>query len=401
MSETEHTHASTTLLARHVVTPEGTIDDAAVQVRAGTLQWIGPRDARPDDGGEVVDLGDTTLLPGFIDVHIHGFAGQQAHDSPDALADVASHLASAGTTSFLPTVAGVHEDDVLDAQLDDMGGRIVDWVPGDVGSRPLGVHLEGPFLCGEGPARGSQSVDAIRPPTIARALELLAASRGTLSYMTIAPERDGAFDVIERLASENVRMSAGHSLATFETIRDAMERGVGIVCHTFNGMTPMHHREPGLVGAALTLDGLTVELIGDGQHVGTVAMDVLYRCRGADAICIITDNTQYAGMPDGRYPHHSGGTLIKEGNKNWVEGGTLSGSVTPMNEIVRNVRDALDLDLETVSRMASGNPARTLGIDDRKGRLEVGLDADVIAVGPDLEVRYVMLEGRPWRSVTG
>ncbi len=374
------------------LTPFERIEKAAVAISDKTIAWVGPFEGLPLEfaEAEVIDLGECTLAPGFVDIHIHGGNERSVGDAPEALEAVAIGLAKQGTTAFLPTLGGMSNfEDLLDqvrmveANMDALRS----------GARIVGIHIEGPFLNPDPRARGAQNVDAMRPPSISEFDRMYDASRGTLRYMTIAPELPGAVEVIERMRACGVVPSAGHTVATYEEVDRAIAAGLKSVTHTYNGMPPMHHRDPGMVGAALTRRELNAELIGDGQHVSAVAMQVLYHAKGRDGITIVTDNTRWAGMPNGRYPGRSGNTVIKEEHRCYLESGSLAGSVMPMNLIVKTVMEATGCGFGNAVRMASYNPARLIGLGSRKGSLEPGKDADIIALGDGLEVRLTMVEG--------
>lgn len=380
------------LRAAAAITPFERIEHAAVAVRGGSIAWVGPLVRLPEEfaGAETVDLSGCTLAPGFVDIHIHGGGGRSAGDSPEALESVAAGLAKQGTTAFLPTLGGVSNFERLLEEV-----RMVEANMEAVrsGARIVGIHLEGPFLNPDPRARGSQNVDAMRRPDVGEFDRLYEASKGTLRYMTIAPELPGAIAVIERMRERGVVPSAGHTVASYEEVDRAIAAGLISVTHTYNGMPPMHHRDPGMVGAALTRSELNAELIGDGQHVGAVAMRVLYNAKGADRITLVTDNTRWAGMPNGRYPGRSGRAVIKEEFRCYVEGGSLAGSVMPMNYMVKTVMESTGSGLAAAVRMASYNPARLIGLGDRKGSLEPGKDADLTAFDEGLNVRFTMVEG--------
>ena len=380
------------LLAQAAFTPFERIENAAVAVDGGSIAWVGPAARLPEEfaGAERIDLAGCTLVPGFVDIHIHGGNGRTAGESPEALESVAAGLARQGTTAFLPTLGGVADFEKLVEQV-----RMVEANMRSVRSwaRVIGIHLEGPFLNPDPRSRGSQNVDAMRTPDAGEFTRLYEASQGTLRYMTIAPELPGALAVIERMREFGVVPSAGHTVASYEEMDLAIAAGLRSVTHTYNGMPPMHHRNPGAVGAALTRRELSAELIGDGQHVSAVAMRVLYNAKGADGITLVTDNTRWAGMPNGRYPSPSGRVVVKEEFRCYVEGGSLAGSVMPMNFMVKTVMESTGCSLGEALRMASYNPARLIGAGRSKGSLEPGKDADLAALDGDLNVRFTMVEG--------
>lgn len=376
--------------AARALTPFDCIDDAVVLIEGSRIEWIGPRRQAPaHEGAEVIDLGRATLAPGFVDIHVHGGGGLHCGESPEALFAVSRRLAAQGTTAFLPTLGGVADFEELLAQLRMVHEAGAAKAPG---AHIAGIHLEGPFLSPDPRARGSQSVAAMRSPSVAEFDRMAEAAGGSLRYMTIAPELPGALAVIERMVAAGVVPSAGHTTASYQEMERAIAAGLKSVCHTFNGMPPMHHRDPGVVGAALTRPELNAELIADGHHVDPVVMRILYRAKGADGITLVTDNTRWAGLPDGRYPRPGGGAVIKERGRCWVEGGSLAGSVAPMNAIVRTFVSATGAPLAEAVQMASFNPARLVGLEG-KGRLAPGCDADLVALDETLDVVLTVAGG--------
>ncbi len=378
------------LVGAQVVTPGTTIEDGAILVNRGRIEWVGPRAGAPLDGVQIVDTGGATLAPGFIDIHIHGGEDRLVGDSAEALFKISEGLARQGTTSFLPTLGGSPDFERVLARLRMVHAARSQRAPG---AAIVGIHVEGPFLSPDERARGSQSVEAMRPPSVDEFEQMADAAEGSLVYMTIAPELPKAFDVIAAMVRRGVVPSAGHTTATYEEMERAIDLGLRSVCHTFNGMPPMHHRAPGVVGAALTRKELNAELIGDGHHVSPTVMRVLYQARGAEGISLITDNTRYAGMADGRYSLNGGRTVIKEGGRCWVEGGSLAGSVAPMNLIVRRFIAATGCSVNEAFRMAAHNPAALFGLSERKGSLAPGMDADIVALDPEFNVKLTMVGG--------
>ena len=265
---------------------------------------------------------------------------------------------------------------------------------GNDGAEIVGIHMEGPYLSGEDIARGSQPVTALRVPSVEELNEMIEASEGSIRKMTIAPELDGALDVIHELVKMDIIPSAGHTTATYETMMEAVELGLSSSCHTFNGMIPLHHRKVGVLGAALACDQINAELIADCQHVHPIAMQILLRCKGTDRMHLVTDNTYWAGLPNGAYEWSEGRTVIKEDQRAYVQGGTLAGSVATMNFDVNNMVRHVGCSLLEAVKMASLNPALVIGIADRKGSLEPGKDADLVVIDDDVNVYLTMVKGQ-------
>ena len=330
---------------------------------------------------------------GFIDIQLNGFKGIN-FASPDLTLDqvrmATRELVKAGTVAYCPTVVTSSRDDykhslpILAAAMRDK----------ELKPHLLGIHMEGPCLSGAETARGSQDVSSLRQPSIKELHQMVETAEGTIRKMSIAPELDGALDVIRELVRLNIVPSAAHSAATYEQAMEAVQAGLSCATHTFNGMIPLHHRQPGLLGAILTCDEINAELIPDGQHVGSVAMGILLRCKGVDGIHFVTDNTAWAGMPNGTYDWTGGQKVVKEDHRVYVVGGTLVGSVASMNFGVSNFARSTGCSLAEAVKMASLNPALVIGVADRKGSLEPGKDADLVIIDEQVNVYLTMVKGQ-------
>ncbi|MDP9374761.1 MAG: amidohydrolase family protein, partial [Chloroflexota bacterium] len=279
-------------------TPAGIVEDTAIVLRDGRIAAVGRAGrAAPAAGGEALDLGGLTVLPGFIDLHIHGAGGADAHAGE--IAPLAAFLPRCGVTAFLPTLAADAEARTLDAlraiarvrdeqARDNAGGALI-----------LGAHLEGPFL---NPARaGAIPPEHLRPADPVRAGRLLDAAPGLVRLMTVAPDAPGAIDLIPELARRGVVVSLGHTAADYGLFRRAVDAGARHTTHLFNAMTGLHHRAPGAAGAALTDDRVTVELIADGEHVHPAMLALAIRARGVDRVALVSDAVGPAGLPPGEY----------------------------------------------------------------------------------------------------
>jgi len=342
-------------------------------------------------GATVIDAGDKVIVPGFIDTHVHGRDGHLFGEDPESTAQLCRSIVSTGTTSLLPTLGA---QPTLNEILDRIGVVRQVMARDTGGAEILGIHMEGPYLSSAEIARGSQTVPYLRQPSVEELHRMVEASEGTIRKMTIAPELDGALDVIREMVKLNIVPSAGHSAATYEQTIEAVRAGLRCATHTFNGMIPFHHRKPGLLGAVLTCDEISAELIADGQHVCATAMKLLLRCKGVDQIHLITDNTIWAGMPNGTYEWSVGRTVVKEEHRAYVVGGTLAGSVASMNFDVGNIVRSAGCPLAQAVKMASLNPAVLIGVADRKGSLEPGKDADLVIIDEDVNVYLTMVKGR-------
>jgi N-acetylglucosamine-6-phosphate deacetylase len=361
----------------------------------GRIQSMGPGDAPGGVRAEVSALGvvidgrGCVLLPGFVDLHVHGGDGADAMDAdPDGLRRMARFHARHGVTSLLPTTWSASPS-ALHAAVAAIASAVG---PVDGGATILGAHLEGPWI---NPARaGAQDPSGIRPPDLAEARRLLEIRPGTVRLIALAPEMPGASAVISACVGAGVVVSAGHTEASWDEMVAAVGAGVRHVTHTFNAMGGLRHREPGTVGAALALPELRCELIADGHHVHAGAMAVLARAKGPGGVILISDAVRAAGLPEGdvdlggRPAQHCCGAVR-------LPDGTLAGSVLTLDVALRNFAAATGWDWPDLARAAAGNAADALGLQD-KGRLARGLDADLVLLGDgdSSEVVLTVAEGR-------
>lgn len=376
------------LTGGHAVTPAGIVREATIGLDGGRIASVGR--AAPGPGAEVVDLDGLIVLPGFIDLHIHGAGGADAHAGE--IAPLAAFLPRCGVTAFLPTLAADAEERTLAAlaaveqaraaQADGAGGAVI-----------LGAHLEGPFL---NPARAgaipSEHMHAADP---ARAARLLGAVPDLVRLMTIAPDVEGALDLIPELARRGIVASLGHTPADYEAFRHGVDAGARHTTHLFNAMTGLHHRAPGAAGAALTDDRLTVELIADGEHVHPAMLALAIRAKGAERVALVSDAVGPAGLPPGEYDWlarrvRSDGTTVR------LPDGTLAGSLGTLDRALRVVTappPGPAVDLATAALLLSTVPARILGLTT-KGRVAPGCDADLTAVDLTGQIRLTVIGGR-------
>jgi N-acetylglucosamine-6-phosphate deacetylase len=375
-----------------VLTPSGIRDDAVVVVRNGVIAEV--KDRRAHAGAIDFDAGDRLIAPGFVDLHAHGAGGRDFMSG--SVADVGEALrihARHGTTSMLPTTVTASRErtsaalraiaEAMRLQSDDAdgGGKF------PRGADILGVHLEGPYI---NPKRaGGQDPEWIRPFDPAEYEEW--ASLAPIRMITLAPELPGAEAFIRHVAGSSVRVSAGHTDATLDEMERAMRWGVSHLAHFGNAMRGLHHREPGTVGAGLLYPALTVELIADGIHVHPDMLRLTYRVKGSDRIALVTDASVLCGSPDGTYRLGGREVVVKEGAIRLGDG-TLKGSNLTMDRAVRNML-ALGVPVEDVWRMAAENPARWIGFGHRKGRIEPGMDADLVVLDRDFNVCRTFVRG--------
>jgi len=378
-----------------VYLPDRVLTGGSVYVVGGRIARIcGPEELPPEpgDADEVWDAEGLSLVPGFIDVHVHGGGGADVMDAAEddgAIGRIARFHAAHGTTSFLATTMTASRNE-LERAVEGVVCAMERGVAG--GAEVLGLHLEGPFL---NPRRcGAQNPALIRPFDWDEMQDLLKRGRGAVRLVTLAPECGDALRRIGALAGRGVTVSIGHSEADSETVRQAIEAGASHVTHLFNAMNPLHHREPGIVGAALIRDELTVELICDGFHVHPDMVRLVFAVKRRDRIALVTDAIAAAGMPDGE-GYRLGGlpVVVKEGKAVLRDSGNLAGSCLTMDRALKQAVAFTGLPPAEVLPALTINPARQIGADDRKGSIEVGKDADLVALGPDLTVVRTYVKG--------
>jgi N-acetylglucosamine-6-phosphate deacetylase len=368
-----------------VVTPDG-VRDADVIVRGQRIVAVDPPSARGEEV-EVVDLAGRWVLPGFVDLHVHGGGGAQCNTATaDDVQRVARFHARYGTTSLLATTVAASVEDLL-AALRAM--RAAAAAPAADGAEVLGAHLEGPFLSPRWP--GAMDARHFVAPDLAVADRLLAG--GGVRMLTLAPELRGALELVRVAAAAGVVVSMGHTGATYGEASAAVDAGARAATHVFNAMRPFHHREPGVLGAALDLDGVTCEVICDGVHVDAAAMRLLVRSKGPARIALVTDAIEATGLPDGDYRLGARPISVVGGRATLPESETIAGSTLTMARALRTAVELCGVAVEDAARMASTTPAELLGIADRKGLLAAGRDADVAILDPDLSLAGVLARG--------
>jgi N-acetylglucosamine-6-phosphate deacetylase len=365
-----------------VVTPEG-VSSEDVVVRAGRIEAIGASPAE----GEIVELGGRWVLPGFIDLHVHGGGGAQCNtDDAEEIHRVARFHAEHGTTSLLATTVAAPVDDLLRAR---EAIRAAALAPGGGCAQVLGAHLEGPFLSTRWP--GAMDAAHFLEPDLAIAERLVAG--GGVRMMSLAPELPGALDVVRALVEAGVVVSMAHTDATRADAAAAVAEGARVLTHTFNAMRPLHHREPGVLGAALADAGLACEVICDGVHVDAVVVALLVRLKGPGRTLLVTDAIQAAGLADGEYRLGERAVRVAGGRATLAGSDTIAGSTLTMDRALRNVVAFCGVGVEEAAMMASTTPAELLGIAHRKGVLAPGRDADVVVLDPDLALAGVLVRG--------
>jgi N-acetylglucosamine-6-phosphate deacetylase len=393
------------LCAHRLYTPREEIQNPLLFIEDGLVSTVSSRTEREIPANATVidftrDLPDSILVPGFVDIHMHGGAGLDVmRASPAELPRLNRFLTVHGVTGYFPTTVAAPLDQTYDAL-----ERIADAIEaaqdfhvhnGDaVQARPLGIHLEGPFLSHK--RRGVHPPEYLIEPTLEVFERLWQAARGHVRMMTIAPELPGALEVIAEAARRNVCVSIGHSDGLMEAARAAVEAGARHATHTFNAMRPLDHREPGILGEALTSEQLTADIIVDGIHVAPEVVKLFLKAKGTERSVLITDATAAAGMPDGTYQLGPILVDVKDGRCT-LHGephgeGKLAGSVLTMDRAVRNVTQFAGWSLQDAVRAATLNPTRATGLAHH-GEIAPGAEADLVVLSPDGEVRRTIVRG--------
>ncbi len=370
------------LRSDRVVTPAGTIA-GEISIRDGRIENVSA--ARP--GVRSTDLGRRWLVPGLLDLHVHGGGGAQCNTAdPDEIARVARFHARYGTTGLLATTVAAAPD-TLEVFL----AAICRAAERDEGARVLGAHLEGPFLSPRRP--GAMDPSTFLEPDTGTVERLLSARAGAVRMMTLAPELPGALELVHTLVDAGVVASIGHSDATYDQTRAAVCSGARAATHVLNAMPQLHHREPGVLGAVLDLPQVSCELICDGIHVDPAALRLVHRVKGPAGVRLGTDAIQATGMPDGEYRLGVTPVRVSEGRATLVHGDSIAGSTLTMDRAVGNAVRFLGIGVEDAVALASANPARLLGLDDRKGAIAPGMDADLTVLNDDLQACGTIVAG--------
>jgi N-acetylglucosamine-6-phosphate deacetylase len=337
-----------------------------------------------------------TLAPAFFDVHIHGAAGHDVMEAtPEALGMIGRFLASRGTGSYLATTVTAPLDMTLRAldglaKLIDHPERVDNGKSGQPAARPIGIHLEGPFLSHA--KCGVQPKEHLLAPDIATFDKLYEASGGHARLMTLAPELPGAVELAAHATRRGVRVSLGHSDAKAAETRAAIAAGAVSATHTFNAMRALDHREPGILGTVLTTDSLYSELICDGIHTTPEIVKLWWRAKGPERAILVTDAMSAAGMPDGEYT--LGGFAVQVANGKAMARGVLAGSVLTLDRALENFLRFTGASIEQSLRLLTANPAAMTGFREQAGSIEVGQTANLVAVDAQGKLIASFIEGQ-------
>jgi N-acetylglucosamine-6-phosphate deacetylase len=379
----------TVLTAKRLLTPTEIVDNPIVSIEDGTIASLGSRASAELPAGRHVAFPESTLIPALFDVHIHGSGGHDVMEATDAaLGHIGVFLARRGVGAYLATTVTAP----LDSLLRSLSGLAKLMLKPLEGARPLGIHLEGPFLSPH--KRGAHAESQLLPPSVALFERLWEAAEGHIRLMTIAPELAGAEETIAHAAKLGVRVSLGHSNAETAAAQRGVRAGAVSATHTFNAMRPFDHRDPGLLGEVLTNDALFAEIICDGLHVDPAAVRLWWKAKGVNRAMLVTDAMAGAGMPDG--PYRLGELDVRVVNGRCVIGeNTLAGSTLSLDRGMRNFMEFTGASPGEAVALAGRNPARMTGLDGGVGTLAAGRPADIAVLSPRHEVIETFLRGAP------
>ncbi|MBM7622704.1 N-acetylglucosamine-6-phosphate deacetylase [Sporohalobacter salinus] len=365
-----------------IITKDEVLDNKVLLFDKEIIEIIDQEEIDRYDRVELMDVKGNYISPGFLDLHIHGIKGYDTMDGNyEAVSSISNIISKKGVTSFLPTTMTMDQESIyksLDVIKDSIKKNIQ-------GATILGAHLEGPFINEK--YKGAQNVDYIQEPNYKFIEDYL----DVIKMITLAPEIKQSYEFMDRIKDENIVLSIGHSNAKYEEALEAINKGISHATHTFNAMSSFHHREPGVVGAVFNSD-ITCDIIADKFHVHPDNFDLLLKIKGRDKISLITDSMRAGCMKNGIYELGGQKTTIKNGSVR-LDDGTLAGSILTLNLALKNFKDYSGLDLMEAVKLVSLNPAKVLGINDSKGSIEIGKDADITLFNDDIDIKATIVEG--------
>ena len=360
------------------------IEKGSVLVENGKIKEINPSNVNDT---EVIDAEGLYLSPGFIDVHIHGAGGCDTMDGTvESINTIAKTIVEHGTTSFTPTTMTVAAEDIRKSM------KVIKKLKeeGTEGANVLGAHLEGPFISPK--AIGAQNPNFLLAPSVENYNKIVGDYGDAVVSITMAPEVEGAKELIKYLSDNGVTVSMGHTKATYDEAIEGIKCGACHSTHLYNAMTPFTHREPGVVGATFDTD-ITTETISDGIHISYPALRTAYKQKGTDKVLLVSDAMEACGMPDGQYSLGGQDVIVKNGAARLLDG-TLAGSVLTLDKAVKNIYNNSNYPLNEVVRMATYNGAKHCHVEDHKGLIKEGYDADLILFNEDIEIQKVFVKGK-------
>ena len=360
--------------------------EAQLELEDGKIKNVLAYGAKPADK----DYGERRIVPGFIDVHTHGAYGFDTNDAEEeGLRNWMKHIPEEGVTGICPTTI-TQTEEVLTKAVKNVA-KVVE--EGYEGAEILGIHFEGPYL--DMVYKGAQPEQCIVKPDVEQFKRYQKAANGLIKIITMATERDENFELTKYCAANDVRVSIGHSAATIEEAGMAIANGATSMTHIFNGMTPFHHRKPGLVGAAMRFRDTFGEVICDGNHSTPIALNDLFMAKGRDYTIMITDALMVKGLPVGTKVLFGGNEieLYPDGSAHLTGAKSLAGSTLKVNEGLKVLVEKAMIPWDYAINSCTLNPARYLNVDDRKGKLVAGYDADIVVLNDDYSVEMTYVRG--------
>ncbi|GAA0743356.1 N-acetylglucosamine-6-phosphate deacetylase [Clostridium oceanicum] len=367
-----------------IIKENSIIYDGAILFNEKIVDIVKFKDINYSDVDEVIDAKGNYISPGFIDLHIHGSGGKDTMDGKvDSIKTISNTIAKRGVTAFLPTTMTVSKEEIykaLDIIKKCMNIELE-------GAKVLGCHLEGPFINEN--YKGAQRADYILKPSY----DFIKDYKDVIKIITLAPEKDENFEFIRKVKNNtDIILSIGHSNATYEEAMESIDEGISHGTHTFNAMTPLHHRKPGIVGAIFNSD-IYSELIADKIHVHEAIFTPLIKLKGKDKVILITDSMRAGCMKDGKWDLGGQNVTVKDGSAR-LEDGTLAGSILTLDKAVKNVFENTDIKIWEAVSMVTKNPAKDINIYNKKGSLSIGKDSDIIVFDEKFNVNCTIVEGR-------
>ncbi len=379
-----------------IITPHRVLRGSGLLIEEGKIKDLFLMDSfHANEGAVVFDVNGCYIAPGFIDMHLHGGGGADVMDgTPEAFATIAEVHAKGGTTSMVPSTVTSSTKDLKKAiaAFEEACKRK------NKGSRLLGLHLEGPYFAAS--QKGAQDIRFIKEPAREEYLSILDSSSKILR-VSAAPELPGGLELGRELRRRGILASIGHTDASYDEVLLAVEAGYSHVTHLYSGMSGVHrvraYRIAGAIESGLLLDELTVEIIADGKHLPASLLKLIYKCKGADKIALCTDSIRAAGMPEGEFilgnPEDGHITVVDEGVAWLPDRSAFAGSIATTNLLVRNTVNLAGVSLQDAVKMATLTPATILKIDNAKGSIDTGKDADIVVFDEEINVRMTIVEG--------
>ncbi len=370
-----------------IITPFKIVKNGILTTKGNKIYQIGTKDnIKLSSKIKIVDVKGKYITPGFIDLLVHGGAGGYgfSDESDKSIKKISQYFLEHGSTSLLASLHAKPKERLLD----DLR-RVSRYIKNNPQSNIVGIHMEGPYL--NSTLKGAMNEEYLWKPTVKSFREMWEASDKQIKMMTIAPELDGALDVIREASYCGVVCSIGHSTATYEQVDLAIDRGAAHITHMFNAMPPINHRKPGVAVAAMLRDELKVELIADTYHVHPATMEFLIKAKSPKGIILITDSIRVGGMHEGEETQFSDQKVTLKGNKAVMDDGTIAGSTLTLNKAVKNLVKTTGTKLKDAVRMATVNPAKVIG--SKKGILTSGKPADFVVLDKKFNVEMTIMNG--------